>query len=191
MPAKPLIVAAMNPCPCGYQGQSRRVCRCTPDQVQRYRGRVSGPLMDRFDLHVALPPLSMREIEDAEPGETSAAVQARVTACRLRKLERELEIAALCQSDRRSPLLRLTAELEPSALRFLHRSMQQLELSLRAYAKVLRVSRTIADLDASALVQVPHVAEAVQYRLFDREATRARARSLAADAQLGGSEPQS
>jgi magnesium chelatase family protein len=190
MPAKPLIVAAMNPCPCGYQGQSRRVCRCSQEQVQRYRGRVSGPLMDRFDLHVALPPLSMRELEHAEPGETSAAVRARVTACRLRKRDRELEAAAHCQTDRRSPLLRLAGELEPSALRFLHRSMQQLELSLRAYAKVLRVSRTIADLEASALVQVPHVAEAVQYRLFDREATRTRARSLQADAQLGGSEPR-
>jgi magnesium chelatase family protein len=171
MPAKPLIVAAMNPCPCGYQGQSRRVCRCTPEQVHRYRARVSGPLMDRFDLHVALPPLAVHEIEDAEPGDDSATVQARVVGSRLRRQERERAERA-CEPERRSPLLRLAAELEPAALRFLHRGMLQLELSLRAYAKVLRVSRTIADLEASERVRVPHVAEAIQYRLFDREASR-------------------
>ncbi len=172
MPAKPLIVAAMNPCPCGYQGQSRRVCRCSPDQVQRYRSRVSGPLMDRFDLHVALPPLSVREIEHAHQGDDSAAVQARVNAAQLRRQERELRDERDGAAERRAPLLRLAAELEPGALRFLHRGMQQLELSLRAYSKVLRVSRTIADLDASARVQTPHVAEAIQYRLFDREASQ-------------------
>jgi magnesium chelatase family protein len=199
MPAKPLIVAAMNPCPCGYQGQSRRICRCSVDQVQRYRGRVSGPLMDRFDLHIALPPLSVGEIEHAEPGETSASVRERVAAARLRRLERECAGAGAHESQRRNGLPRLAAELEPSALRFLHRSMQQLELSLRAYAKVLCVARTIADLEGSARVQVPHVAEAVQYRLFDREATRRRVTprpasrrdpdAAVAAAQPGGSEP--
>jgi magnesium chelatase family protein len=172
MPAKPLIVAAMNPCPCGYQGQSRRVCRCSPDQIQRYRSRVSGPLMDRFDLHVALPPLSLREIEHAQQGDDSAAVQARVSAAHIRRQEREQRDERVPRSERRSALPRLAAELEPGALRFLHRGMQQLELSLRAYAKVLRVSRTIADLERSARVEVPHVAEAIQYRLFDREASQ-------------------
>jgi len=173
MPAKPLIVAAMNPCPCGYQGQRRRLCRCTPDQVQRYRTRVSGPLMDRFDLHVALPPLSVREIERAEAGDETKAVQARVVEAQQRGWTREQR--ARRPDVRRSPLVRLAAELEPDALRFLHRGMQQLELSLRAYAKVLRVSRTIADLEASGEVLVPHVAEAIQYRLFDRQASRPRA----------------
>jgi magnesium chelatase family protein len=177
MPAKPLIVAAMNPCPCGYQGQTRRVCRCSPDQIQRYRARVSGPLMDRFDLHLMLPPLSVREIERAELGEETAAVQARVVAARTRA---EVRAARDRHRPARSPLLAAAAELEPGALRFLHRSMQQLELSLRAYAKVLRVSRTIADLDASEAVRTPHVAEAIQYRLLDREASRTRAEQGAA-----------
>jgi magnesium chelatase family protein len=89
MPAKPLIVAAMNPCPCGYQGQARRICRCTPDQVQRYRGRVSGPLMDRFDLQISLPPLSVSELEDAAPGDDTDTVRARVGAAREYRRTRE------------------------------------------------------------------------------------------------------
>jgi magnesium chelatase family protein len=174
MPAKPLLVAAMNPCPCGYRGHPRRICRCSPDQVQRYRGRVSGPLLDRFDLHVALPPLSVREVERGKVGEDSATVRARVSAAQLFAAERE----RCRQADPGAkvhgvPLLALAAELEPSALAFLHRTMTQLELSLRAYAKVLMVSRTIADLESSEIVRVTHVAEAIQYRVFDRDGSRA------------------
>jgi magnesium chelatase family protein len=167
MPAKPLIVAAMNPCPCGYDGHKRRTCRCSPDQIQRYRSRVSGPLMDRFDLHVALPPLSVDELEGDELGDDSATVRARVCAAR-KTAEQRRRTASQAGVEVRTPLLQLAAELEPSALRLLHASMVKLELSLRAYAKVLRVSRTIADLEQSERVRVPHVAEAVQYRLLDR-----------------------
>jgi magnesium chelatase family protein len=131
--------------------------------------------MDRFDLQVALPPLSVREIERAEAGEETAMVQARVVTARRRSTAR-VQRRERQQPARRSPLLRLAAELEPGALRFLHRGMQQLQLSLRAYAKVLRVSRTIADLEGSDSVLVPHVAEALQYRLFDREASQSFAR---------------
>jgi magnesium chelatase family protein len=161
----------MNPCPCGYQGQSRRVCRCSLDQIQRYRARVSGPLMDRFDLQVALPPLSVAEIERGDAGEESSAVQARVVDARARRWLRERARSGRAPNQR-SLLIELAAELEPAALRFLHRGMQQLALSLRAYAKVLRVSRTIADLEGVDRVQVPQVAEAIQYRLFDREASQ-------------------
>jgi magnesium chelatase family protein len=169
MPAKPLIVAAMNPCPCGYQGHPRRICRCSIDQVQRYRTRISGPLLDRFDLHVALPPLSAREVEAAAAGEASAAVRQRVCVARTRAAERERWRALHPSLSGKAPLARLAAELEPEALRFLHRGMVTLELSLRAYAKVLKVSRTIADLAGSERVQLPHIAEAIQYRAFDRE----------------------
>jgi magnesium chelatase family protein len=185
MPAKPLIVAAMNPCPCGYRDHPRRICRCTLDQVQRYRARVSGPLLDRFDLHVALPPLSVRDVEDAEPGEDSATVQQRVNAAHARAAERVRRRARL-ERDQRPPLLRLAAELEPRALQFLHRSMTQLQLSLRAYAKVLKVSRTIADLEGSESAQLSHVAEAIQYRLFDREASQARAPGITGGARRTG-----
>jgi magnesium chelatase family protein len=159
----------MNPCPCGYRGHPRRICRCSADQIGRYRARISGPLLDRFDLHVALPPASVREIERSEPGEDSCSVRKRVTAARLRRAER-LQRAARTPRDARTPLQQLSAELDPAALRLLHRGVTRLQLSLRAYAKVLAVARTIADLDASPAVCMPHVAEALHYRLFDREA---------------------
>ena len=172
MPAKPLIVAAMNPCPCGYAGHPRRICRCGSDQVQRYRARVSGPLLDRFDLHVALPAVSVREIERGAPGERSAAVRARVTAARAYAQARIAARGPAPLVDPRPPLLQMSDELEPKALALLQRCMQELELSLRAYAKVLKIARTIADLEHCERVGVPHVAEAVQYRVLDREPRR-------------------
>jgi magnesium chelatase family protein len=165
MPARPLIIAAMNPCPCGYSGHRKRVCRCSLEQVQRYRGRVSGPLLDRFDLHVALPSVTIAELETLPQGERSDVVRARVTEARRRQEQRAQKRVALHQPS----LDELAAELDPRALKLLHRTLAQLELSLRAYGKVLKVSRTIADLAGSDAVMIPHVAEAVQYRLLDRE----------------------
>jgi magnesium chelatase family protein len=163
MPARPLIVAAMNPCPCGYAGSKRRVCRCSADTVKRYLGRVSGPLLDRFDLHVSLPAVPVRALRSLPNGEPSGVVRERVVVARQRQSARRAGRGKPLQLDD------LTAELEPDALRFLHRTLAQLELSLRAYGKVLKVSRTIADLDGSDFVRIPHVAEAVQYRVLDRE----------------------
>jgi magnesium chelatase family protein len=166
MPARALLVAAMNPCPCGYAGHKTRICRCTPDRVERYRSRVSGPLLDRFDLHVVLPPVSLREVSKSGAGEDSACVRARVSAGRAfgqARVERG-------HVDARLPLLqRLAAELTPDALQLLHRSMASLAMSLRAYAKLLRISRTIADLAESPAVEREHVAEAVAYRTLDRD----------------------
>jgi magnesium chelatase family protein len=187
MPASPLVVSAMNPCPCGYQGHMRRVCRCSADQVQRYRARISGPLLDRFDLHVVLPPPSLHEIEHGDAGDDSASVRARVTAAREHRLRREgamrIDAAGL------PPLLRASRELEPGALQVLHRAMLQLQLSLRAYAKVLAVSRTIADLAGSDRVHAPHVAEALHYRFFDREQTEPATQRRAMLAFTTGREP--
>jgi magnesium chelatase family protein len=163
MPARPLIVAAMNPCPCGYYGHKKRVCRCSADAVRRYLGRVSGPLLDRFDLHVWLPTVAVRALCDSPIGESSEIVRERANAARARQRAR------LALRTRTPQLDELAAELEPEALRFLHRTLSQLELSLRAYGKVLKVSRTIADLDGSDAVRIPHVAEAVQYRVLDRD----------------------
>lgn len=168
MPAAPIVIAAMNPCPCGYRGDRRRVCRCGPDQVQRYRARVSGPLLDRFDMHVALAPLPVQALERGAPGETSDAVRARVVTARAAASARRAQCRA--SDDRRTDLERLAGDLAPGALRLLHRSMEQLRLSLRAYTKILRVARTIADLEGVQRVETPHVAEAVQYRLLDRQA---------------------
>ena len=179
MPARPLIVAAMNPCPCGYQGHPRRICRCTPEQIDRYRARVSGPLLDRFDLHVALPPVSVKQVERGVDGESSRDVRARVLAARAFRAYRLAARAGGRVVDHGlPPLVRAAAELTPDALTLLHRGVAQLDLSLRAYAKLMAIGRTLADLGASERVEPLHVAEAVQYRVLDRA-------SAARDASLG------
>jgi magnesium chelatase family protein len=157
------VVAAMNPCPCGYAGDTKRICRCTLDQVQRYRTRISGPLLDRFDLHVQLSPVPITALRQEAHGETSAAIRARVVAARARALVRKA----------RTPSGALDVplpSLDPTARQLLYACTERFSLSMRAFHKLLRVARTIADLEASDAILTQHVAEAVQYRLFDREA---------------------
>jgi magnesium chelatase family protein len=172
MPARPLLVAAMNPCPCGYAGELKRVCRCSLDQVQRYRSRISGPLVDRFDLHVQLPAVPAAVLEQKVLAETSAAVRVRVEQARACAAERRRSRQPGAAAE-----LDLSADLEDPARRLLIRSIDALGLSLRAYAKVLRVSRTIADLAGSTPITSRHVGEAVQYRVLDRDAHAAGALS--------------
>jgi magnesium chelatase family protein len=160
-PARFQLVAAMNPCPCGYLGSSVRACRCTPEQVARYQGRLSGPLLDRIDLHVQMSALPPAELLQAAPGEPTAVVRARCTAARARALARqgkpnqELGAGELAQH----------LQAEDSALRFLEAAAARLGWSARGLHRTLRVARTIADLADSARLAVPHVAEALQYRL--------------------------
>jgi magnesium chelatase family protein len=165
-PARFQLVAAMNPCPCGHFGDSRGRCRCAPERIESYRGRVSGPLLDRIDLHVEVGRVEPAELEGAPLAESSAAVAARVSAARARQLERQgkanarlddTEVTALCRADAQS-------------LSMLGRAMTQLALSARAYHRVLRVARTIADLASSEAVRTSHVAEAVALRSLDRRA---------------------
>jgi magnesium chelatase family protein len=164
MPARPLVVAAMNPCPCGYAGDKKRACRCTMQQAERYRSRVSGPMIDRFDIHVQLPPVPVQALDDAARGEASADVRARVVAARARALERVAGATTSAGSSHR-----LLQHVEAPARTLLVRSIDALGLSLRAYSKILHVSRTIADLAGEDAIRREHIAEAIQYRLLDRD----------------------
>lgn len=158
-PARFMLVAAMNPCPCGYLGHPSDRCRCEPGHVDRYRSRVSGPLLDRIDLRVEVPSLPMEALAGREAGESTAHVRRRVAAARARQRRRgqvngEMGVAAL----------RRWAEPEPHGLRLLREAVERLALSPRGYHRILRVARTIADLEEEDRVRGPHVAEAICYR---------------------------
>nr|WP_222622887.1 YifB family Mg chelatase-like AAA ATPase [Ramlibacter cellulosilyticus] len=158
-PGRFQLVAAMNPCPCGWLG-SARACRCSPEQVARYQGRISGPLLDRIDLHVEVPAMDAAELLEAPAGEPTAAVQARCMAARERACARQGKENQALQGVELDAQARLT----PAASEFLRLAAARLQWSARSTHRVLKVARTIADLAASAPVEVVHVAEAVQYR---------------------------
>ncbi|RMG30266.1 MAG: ATP-dependent protease [Gammaproteobacteria bacterium] len=162
-PARFQLVAAMNPCPCGYYGDPQRNCRCSPEQIRRYRARLSGPLLDRIDLQVEVPRQSL-EVLEGPPGEASATVRARVYRARERQQARQGCLnQALAGAE-----LEAHARPEAAGRALLARAMERLHLSARAYHRVLRVARTLADLEGAARVAARHVGEALQYRCLDR-----------------------
>jgi magnesium chelatase family protein len=163
-PARFQLVAAMNPCPCGHLGDPAATCRCTPDRIAAYRGRISGPLLDRIDLHVEVPRVGPEEIASATPSESSARAARRVVAARTRQLERQG-----CANSRLEGGAVLERSLaDAQALALLGTAMQRLALSARAYHRVLRVARSIADLAGEEHVRSEHVAEAITFRQLDR-----------------------
>jgi len=161
-PARFQLVAAMNPCPCGYFGDPDGRCRCTPDQITRYRGRISGPLLDRIDLQVDMPRITWRQLQD-EPGEDSSTVRARVAGARGIQQQRGCLNAGL-------PLQRLeqVCRLHASEQRVLEKAAARFRLSPRAVHRVLKVARTIADLEAQERIQAAHLQEAIGYRCLDK-----------------------
>jgi magnesium chelatase family protein len=166
-PARFQLVAAMNPCPCGHLGDVRGRCRCPPERVESYRSRISGPLLDRIDLHVELSRVEASELQSAEPGECSQRVAERVLAARGRQLERQRKSNARLDNTE----VATWSRADSRAMAVLARAMKQLALSARAYHRVLRVARTIADLAGSVDVRTEHIAEAVTLRSLDRRAS--------------------
>jgi magnesium chelatase family protein len=166
-PAAFLLVAAMNPCRCGYFGDARRACVCPAPEVKRYRSRVSGPLLDRIDLQVEVPALTPAELRAEEDGESSAAVRARVERARRRQRERFAEQPSHANAQMTAGELRRHCALDSSGERLLEQALERLALSARAHGRVLKVARTIADLAGEERVGAGHLAEAIQYRLAD------------------------
>jgi magnesium chelatase family protein len=170
-PAHPLLVAATNRCPCGNLGHPARPCRCSPKARRAYLGRLSGPLLDRIDVHVALPPVDVGALVSGVPGESSASVRERVLFARATQLERHRKglttathNAALSTQD-----LAAVAPLDTDGRELLRRTVEQMGLSARAFNKVVRVARTIADLEGSPRVHASHLSEAIHTRMTDRD----------------------
>jgi magnesium chelatase family protein len=167
-PARFMLAAAMNPCPCGYFNDKSHECMCTPPMMQRYVSKVSGPLLDRIDIHIEVPAVKYRELRSAAASEGSAEIRARVLAARARQHQRFAADRIYTNAQMHTRQIRTYCELSPEAERLLERAMQQQGLSARAHDRILKVARTIADLDAQPDITVGHIAEAIQYRTLDR-----------------------
>jgi magnesium chelatase family protein len=168
-PSEFMLVAAMNPCPCGYFGDLKRECRCGPVQVQRYRQRISGPLLDRIDLHIEVPAVEYRDVASERAEESSAVIRNRIVRARECQQERfRSEAKVSCNARMATRQLKEHCQLSQDSQELIRVAMSELNLSARAYDRILKVSRTIADLDAKARIAPEHVSEAIQYRTFDR-----------------------
>jgi len=171
LPCSVMLVCAMNPCPCGYTGDSSRECRCSVPQIQRYRSKISGPLLDRIDLHIEAPALRIEELRHSKPGESSAAIRTRCESARTIQKNRFLEEtdpSNRCNARMSHSHIRKYCEINQEQGDLLQQAMEQLALSARAYDRILKVARTIADLANAEKIQTPHLLEAIQYRSLDR-----------------------
>jgi magnesium chelatase family protein len=167
-PASFILVASMNPCPCGYMGDPKHVCKCLPLQIERYMGRISGPLLDRIDLHIEVPAVPFAELSGAVDGTSSASMRETVFAARAVQADRFGPGPGAVNSRMSPRQLRKFCTLDPECQGLLKSAMEDLGLSARAHDRILRMSRTIADLDGSADIQAGHLSEAIQYRSLDR-----------------------
>ena len=177
LPCSFMFVASCNPCPCGYYGDPTHQCVCTPGQRARYMSRISGPLMDRIDIQIEITPVPFKDISKAAPGEPSERIRERVMKARQRQEERFSSLPALqggagerihCNAQMTERMIHQFAEPDEAGIQMLRMAMDRLSLSARAYSRILKVARTIADLEDSEEVQSQHIAEAIGYRNLDR-----------------------
>ena len=168
-PCSFMFVASMNPCPCGYYGDPTHNCVCTPGQIQRYMNKISGPLLDRIDIQCEIQPVAFKDLAYLKPGEPSSAIRQRVIAARKIQEERYKDYNGIhCNAQMTERMLHEFAQPDEKSLDMLRMAMEKLKLSARAYGRILKVARTIADLDGSPSVKLNHIAEAVGYRNLDR-----------------------
>ncbi len=168
LPCSTMLVAAMNPCPCGYLGDRKRECRCTVTQIQRYRARISGPLLDRIDLHIEAPSLRIEEMQSQKPGPPSKDIRERIQGSRSVQNERFAKTNTHSNARMTHAQIQKFCPIDDNLGKLLQQAMDQLNLSARAYDRILKVSRTIADLAESENIEAPHLLEAIHYRGLDR-----------------------
>ena len=169
-PASFMLVSSMNPCPCGYYNHPERECVCAPGVVQKYLNRISGPLLDRIDIHIEIVPVSFDKLACTKPTEKSSVIRERVINARKIQEERFRDVQGIhCNAQMSSKLLRKYTVINDESQQLLKHAMQKLNLSARAYDRILKVARTIADLDGAEHIATEHISEAINYRNLDRE----------------------
>lgn len=169
-PASTMLISSMNPCPCGYYNHPEKDCLCAPGMVQKYLSKISGPLLDRIDIHIEVVPVTFDKISDTQLSEKSEVIRARVEQARQIQEERFKEEEGMhCNAQMSSKLLRKYCQPDEAGNQLLKTAMEKVGLSARAYDRILKVSRTIADLAGSENIESDHLAEAIQYRSLDRD----------------------
>lgn len=169
-PASFMLVSSMNPCPCGYYNHPDKVCQCPPGVVKKYLNRISGPLMDRIDIHIEIVPVPFRDLSELKEAESSEVIRNRVIAARQRQSERFKENKNIYSNAQMSGrMIRKYCRIDESSAAIMKNAMEKLGLSARAYDRILKVSRTIADLEGTENIESHHIAEAINYRNLDRE----------------------
>jgi magnesium chelatase family protein len=168
-PADFMLIAAMNPCPCGHYGNPKHPCQCSNNQIHRYRSKISGPLLDRIDIHIEVPPISEQELMNRPNGEPSQTIRERIRTARKRQIQRGAACGVTTNSGMTPKLMQEACALTRDSRSMLRQAIHTLELSARAYDRILRVARTIADLDNAEQIAPEHIGEAIQYRTLDRQ----------------------
>ena len=168
-PCNLMFVASMNPCPCGYYGSTEKECTCTPETIKKYMGKVSGPLLDRIDMQIEVAPVKYQKLEQKQIGETSEKIKQRVDKARKIQLKRYEGQKIYSNSELTPKLIEAYCELDKPSQKIMKEAFQKFNFSARAYHRILKVARTIADLEEKEKIEVAHIAEAIQYRNLDRK----------------------